>query len=180
MEQQLETARRQLERRVRELEARDHMVRLQTSGPTLEQARIETLQALAQALDVRHLHLWWPGPDARGLCLVAAHGASAPAPTSPPELAVRAFQDGRLQECADQGEAAVPILYRDAALGVLWVHGLGSQAWPWDDAVQVLQRLAQQAALVLRMAHLTEDLDSGKIQVADLLELEAEEGDGPT
>lgn len=180
MERKLEAAHSQLERRVRELEARDDLVRLQMSAPTLQQARAEVLQTLARGLVVPELGLWWPDPHSGNLALVAAHGFSSPAFGSSQDLAERAFQESRLQERPDQGEAAVPVVYRDTALGALWVGGLGSQAGPWDEAVQVLQRLAQQATLVLRMAHMAEDLDSGKVRVADLLALEAEEGDGPT
>jgi hypothetical protein len=66
------------------------------------------------------------------------------------------------------GAASVPVLYGDQSLGVLSVDGLQGDVEVRKEAVEVLWRLAREAALVYHK------LESGDIDVSALLDLTEE------
>jgi hypothetical protein len=71
----------------------------------------------------------------------------------------------------DSGEAAVPILFGEKALGVLWVDALPDDEVDTQTQLDSLWRLGLEAALCIRSAQVAEDLDSGNIDVSELLSL---------
>ena len=174
MELKLKQAHDQLQRYVKELEARDRLARFQMSGPTLEEAYNEILAVVEQVLGVEGATFYRPGGEF--LEEVASIGqASARSPAgADPSLVQRTFSEGQPQQDGDKREAAVPILYRDQPLGVLWIQSAKGQD---EETLNRLWRLGQQAALLLRMARVTEDLESREIEENDLLKLAEEEGD---
>ena len=179
MEQELKAAHVKLARQVKELEGRDRLVQFQMSGPSLKEAWSDILHVLEEVLGVQRAIIYWPGATGDQLEAVAVLGLSRPeaATLSPGEdegLAAQAFQEARPCSSPAGDEAAVPILYRDKVMGVIWVGG------PEEDgeALNTLWRLGQQAALLLRMARVTEEQECGIIQVDELLELEEEGVDG--
>ena len=70
---------------------------------------------------------------------------------------------------------AVPLLYGKKALGVLWVRGLEFGEVDQETVSNTLWRLAGEAALVLHAAQVTEYLESGNLDVTELLGLRAED-----
>ena len=85
------------------------------------------------------------------------------------DIVRRAYADRQLRESAD-GQIAVPILYRDEAMGVVWIDNLGDPSR--DEALETLMRLAREAAVLLWSARVAADLDSGQLEVDRLLEME--------
>jgi CheY-like chemotaxis protein len=195
MEQKLQTAHSLLlqahdrvERQVKELQGRDRLVRFQMSGPTLSEALEEILRVVQQVFEVGKAIVYQPAPSGN-LEIAAAAGLSGPnvivsgdqlgdkdlSDDGTDALATEVFRNSEPQIHVSAFAAAAPILYRDQALGVILVRDWGA-AQPMDEeALQALCHLGEQSALLWRMARATEDLELGRIEVADLLELEAEE-----
>ncbi|MFH1569298.1 MAG: response regulator [Gemmatimonadota bacterium] len=181
----------QLEQQLRELQGRDRLVRFQMTNASVECAGDEILAVVAQVFEAAQVALYRPSPGDDRLLPVAARKATAgPAPTpsagspawlpalstgDPTSLAARAWRErGYL---AEAGAAAAARGYGDEALGGVRVSGIGPRAG--DDAAQAaaLNRLAAEAAVVLRTAEVTEDLDAGRLSAEDLIALSGEEGD---
>lgn len=72
---------------------------------------------------------------------------------------------------------AVPMAFGEATIGVIWTGGFAEGENVHEEAPYTLWRLAQQAALLLRMARVTEAIECENIPVSELLELEAEVSD---
>ncbi len=165
----------QLERQVKELEGRDRLVHFQMSGHSVRQAQQEILQVVEQVLGIKRVIMYRPNETGDQLEAVAAledgqQGDGLPAVSLGEEtsLVEQVFRDGQPKQ--DTGsQAAVSLLYQDEAMGVLWVDGLPEA--DREQAGNALRRLGQEAALVLWSAGVAEDLESGQIQVDELLEL---------
>ena len=69
-------------------------------------------------------------------------------------------------------QAMVPILYSDTPKGVLWVDGIFAEEAERKTLLNVLWGIGQEAALVLRVAHVTTDLAEGRIEVDEMLDLQ--------
>lgn len=172
MEMKLRRAHAQLQHYVKELEARDRLIQFQMSGPNLQAAYDEILQVVEWVLAVSRAAIYWPVD--KELQVVATLGFSSSGPGEESVLVERAYLRAQPQ-CNDAGdEAAVPMLYREKVIGVIWANGLLGRIEVGEDALNALWRLGQQAALLLRMARVTEDVGAGKIEIEDLLELAEE------
>ena len=172
---ELQQAYAQLQRQVKELEGRDRLVRCQMSGPTLARAGEEILQVVAQVLGVAQAVMYRPDPASDRLEAVAMledgkEKAGLPAISVDEEtsLVAQVFREQQ-PHYGVESQAAIPLLYQEDALGVLWVDGLPEE--DREEAGNTLWRLGQEAALVLWSARVTEDLASGQIQIDELLEL---------
>jgi DNA-binding response OmpR family regulator len=161
---QLEKAHAQLLRKVRELEGRDRLVQIQMSPPEQEQeACAEIVQAVIQAVQVERAALYRPDESGR---LRAGTGEEALPENAP---ATRAFLQG---QPLDQDERAwVPVLYNQQALGVLEVEGVRGEEEERKEKLHALWRLGREAALVLRMVQMAQDLEEGRFEVEELLKL---------
>ncbi|MCC7263193.1 MAG: response regulator [Candidatus Latescibacteria bacterium] len=180
----LQRAHSQLERRVKELDGRDRLMLLQMSGAGLQEAYEVIMGVLAQALNIQWATLYRPSARGDRLEAVAALGLSVPGKVESQErlaevpavpvddeqhLAARAFHLAKLYQGRGH-EAAIPVLYRDQAMGALWVDGLdGGESG--QDYLNTLWRLGQAVALVLRMAQATEDLTEGRVEIEELLRM---------
>ena len=181
---ELQQAYARLEQQVRELEGRDRLVRCQMSGPRPGEASAQILQVVEQVLQVGRAVLYQPRVNGEQLKAAAALGLSRPGWLADggelealpilqtgegDALAVQTFQQQQ-PNYGREGEAAVPLLYQEEVLGVLWVDGLEET----EEGGNALWRLGQEAALVLWSAQVTADLESGQLQVDELLELDEE------
>ena len=183
---ELKQAYAQLERQMRELEGRDRMVRFQMSVHTLEEAYAKVLEELKQVLGVQRAVLY--RADDRGDLLegVAAMGLSVPgrmeetlqltglSPVPVGEidsLPVQAFREKKVIE-GEEGEVAVPVLYHEEILGVLWLHSPQEETVAKEEFHNALWRLGSEAALVLRGALMAEELESGTLSFDELEEIE--------
>ena len=161
---------------IKELEGRDQLVHCQMSGPTLPQAYEEILQVVEQVLAIQQAVMYRPKAADNRLEAVASledgkNTAAVPAVSVDEEgaLVAQVFRD--LQPRYGAGhQAAVPLLYQEEVLGVLWVNGLPEE--DKEEAGNTLWRLGQEAALVLWSAQVAEELASGQVQVDELLKLE--------
>ncbi len=176
--QQLREAYARLERQVRELEGRDQLVRCQLEGPTHAQAGELVLQVLHQVLAVDLALLVRVEGEEAHLAGVLGPGGQVRVDDLGPEVAnwhdplqlTRRVARTR-ESFNDPGRGtAMPLVYQDEVLAVLWVRGL--EAEEHRDARNVLWRLGQASAPVLWAARVKEELDSGRLQVDELLKLQ--------
>jgi DNA-binding response OmpR family regulator len=183
--QELQAVCAQLARQLRELEGRDRLVRFQMSVHTLEEAYAEVLEVLQQVSEVQQAILYRPDPEGRELAAVAGLGLSEPGrladtgslaevPGVPLDgtdgLQSQAYAGKKLVAAPD-GQVAVPVLYRDEVLGVLWIGDPRKQEAD-QEALGTLWRLSGEIALVLRGALVAEELESGSLSFGDLEDAE--------
>jgi CheY-like chemotaxis protein len=182
--QELRLAYTRLEQQVRELEGRDRLVYLQSSGADLAGAYAEILRVFAAVLPAGRVVLYrLVGAELRA---AAALGVSAQGCLETPEevaalpalpqqdstaLAARVFATGQ-PACNDQGQAAAPLLYRDENLGVIYLEG-GAVAGD-EEQLNAFWRLSREAALVLHAVQIAEEL-SGAEDFKALIDLEGNE-----
>ena len=171
---QLQEAYAQLTQKVKELEGRDRLIRLQLSGPTPVQACEEILQQVVEhVLGIKRAIMYRPNETGDQLQAVAAledpqsDGHPAVSLGEETSFVGQVFRDG--QPYGTRSQAAVSLLYQEEAMGVLWVDGLPEE--DREQATNTLWRLGQEAALVLWSARVTEDLESGHMHVDELLQL---------
>ena len=171
----LREAQVRLQHQVRELRGRDRLVRAQMTATTLDAACGEILQVAEQVLGVSQAVVY--RPDETGVSLVLQRSLvpevmpEAVAVDDEASLVARAFAQGQPQDNNGSDAAAVPFFYAEKPLGVLQVRGLGPGEVDRKVLLEALVRLAGEAALVLHAAQLTEDLASGRLQVAELLDM---------
>ncbi|MBI2503032.1 MAG: response regulator [Candidatus Latescibacteria bacterium] len=177
---QLQQANERLAQQVKELEGRDRLVRCQLEGPTIQQACKEIMEVLHQVLGVEAAVLYRSGGEGQELEAIAVLDEAGQVIVKGVEedsrewvkknaLAVQVFRNR--QPCRQPGEGtALPLMYQEEVLGVLWARGLDG-----DDQKEqrnTLWRLGQAAVLALWAAQVKAQLDSGQLQVDELLKLE--------
>ena len=166
---------------MRELEARDCLVQLQMSPPEhIEEAYRESLRVIGNVFQAQRVGLYSADLGGRELRLVAALGWNivglvenerelVDVPTiaiEPAESPVaRAFVEGTAQQ---MGGIAVPVLFNEETLGVLWIES----ECAGDAALNAAWRLGREVALVLRMVQMADDLEQGRVEVDELLRME--------
>ena len=84
---------------------------------------------------------------------------------------VQAYKSSNPQTSEDGG-VAVPILYNEKALGVIWTDSLGATEMDGQSEQDSLWHLAQEAALAIRAAQVTKDLETGDVDFSALLNVE--------
>ncbi len=183
--QELRLAYNRLEQQVRELEGRDRLVYLQSSGADLAGTYAEILRVFAGVLAAGQVVLYRP-VDAE-LRAVAALGVSAQGCLESQEqvealpalplggkeaLAAQVFSTGQ-PACNTLGQAAAPLLYRDEILGVIYLEG-GAAGGEEEEELNAFWRLSREAALVLHAVQIAEEL-SGTDGLKSLIDLEGNE-----
>lgn len=172
----------QLQQHVRELQGRDHLVQLQMSPPErVEEAHREALRVIGDVFQAQRVGLYCADSAGLALRLVAALGWSAAGMvegeqelTNVPTIAldlsenplVHAFVENKVQ-CA--GGIAIPVLFNEEMLGVLWVENECADS---DETINAAWRLGREVALVLRMVQMADDLEQGRVEVDELLRME--------
>jgi DNA-binding response OmpR family regulator len=175
----------QLESRLLELDGRDRLAHLQMSSPSLEEAYEAVLQVTDEVLPATKAAIYRPDESGDGLSIKMTIGVSAPGaiqhesdiagqePISTDDvqsIVAQTYSDHK-PRLGETGEAAVPILYDEEALGVLWVDTLEAGNLETQEELEALWRLGLEAALCIRSAQMAEDLDAGDIDVSELLSL---------
>ncbi len=188
MESALHDAHAKLARQVAELDARDRLVHFQMSGPTMAQAWSQILVVFDEVFPAQLSMVYWPDDNNAVLEPVAEFendtetgpddGTKAALSVDDETLVAQVFRQAQPQRDEAGDEVAVPIVYRDTVMGVIWTRNATKDAVIDDDVVNSLWRLAQQAALLLRMARVGEDLSSGNLGVSELIALASGEIDG--
>ena len=181
---QLQKTRVLLERQVRELEGRDQLARLQMDPPTdVREAFHQILRVAGQVSQAGQAALWRPDRSGAYLERVAVlqRSGTGDMESLPPDpatgrlpirgtglLPVRVFRERR-PVTGSRDEAATPVLYGEETVAVLQVTGLPA-AEGWLD---ILRRLGDEAALVLRMVQVARDLEREGPQLDTLLRADA-------
>ena len=171
---ELREARSRLQHQVKELEGRDRLVRAQMSVATSTEACEEILQVVEEVLGCAQGAIYQPNEAGDALEVGGVLGAEVldgvVEVTREGSLVAEAFREGG-QKKSEAG-IAVPLLYRKKVLGLLWVKGMEIGEVEEKEGLQTLWRLAGEGALVLQAARLAEELESGNLEVGDLLDLE--------
>lgn len=165
----LANSNRELDQRVRELEAIDRLVHAQMSAVGSEEACQEIVAAI-QGL--------WPGlpvallrPDAGGsyLRVSASSGDDWPAavPTAAETVVAMAWRTGKAHSVA--GEIGLPLACGERAFGALWIRQQ-TVAGDAEEIVQGLRRVAAEGALLLQATSLMESIETGQLDLDDLLD----------
>lgn len=178
----LQEANARLEAHVRELEGLERLLRFYMSYHTVQEARVEVLEVIAQVLEVEQLTLYYPASQGRQLRAVAAWGwsraegiedektvARLPAlSVDGTALAARSFRKKR--PYAERGEMAIPLVYQTALQGILWVKYAETERGE-EEIGNLLWRFGQEATLVLWSAQVMHQIEQGQVLVDDLLNL---------
>ena len=177
---ELKEAHARLEQHVREQDGRDRLVHFQMSVHAPEEAHAEVLEVLRQALGVQRAIIYRPNAEGDRLVPAAAMGLSAPGRLEPqahlekvPPLAVaensvpvvQAFGTKKLTR-GSNGEAAVPVLYREDVLGILQVECPRED----EEIYNALCRLGGEAALVLHGTEVAEGLGDEIESLSELVD----------
>lgn len=173
--QALRQAHARLQRQVRELAGRDRLVQLQMSPPEhAQRAGEEIVQVIAQAMQAPEVILYQPDADGKHLAALARVGVSVAegGPISlelPDPLVAQVFLAGQAR--AGEAEMAAPVQFNQEVLGVLWA-GHTPEAEEAGAALETFGRLAREAALVLRLVQMAQELESGGQEIDELLHIE--------
>ncbi len=176
---QLQQAHDRLSRQFKELQGRDRLVQFQMNCHDRAAAKAEILQVVSDVTGARAALLYEPDVQSRQLELTLARGSrSTLQPTlalqTDDHIAVHAFTSSEPRLDSSTGAVAAPIIYGDSTIAVVWVGDFEEDEENPEDVPHILWRLAQQAALLLRMARVTEALETDNVPISELLELEAE------
>lgn len=184
---QLAEANEKLEFQVRELEGRDKLVHIQMSNPTLQEAHEGIIQVIDDVLHDAKVKIYRPDADEKNLELKAALGLFGKGILHDGEemelsktetislqdsdsIFVQSFSDGKPKK--ENNEAIIPVLYGEKALGVIWIGNIETSEEDQETVLNSLWRLAREAALVLRAAQVTSDMEAGDIDVDALLKMD--------
>ena len=179
----LQEANARLEVHVRELEGLERLLRFNMSYHTLQEARVEVLEVIAQVLEAEQLTLYSPASQDRQLRAVAAWGWSRAEGIEDEEtvaglpalsldgtaLAARSFRKER--PYAERGEMAIPLVYQTTLQGILWVRYAETER-DEEKTGNMLWRLGQEAMVILWSAQVMNQIEQGQVPVDDLLNLE--------
>jgi len=167
-----------LQRKVRELEARDRLLHLQQTNMSIEECYPEILRTCAKALDIERARLY--RLDQGELVAVAglergghvqatsALAALEKLPLTNTSTSVTNAWSEKRPFQGEGGNTAIPLIRRNSVLAVLQVEDLEDDQESRDS----LWSLSSEAALLLWTTQISEDLREGSLQVSRLLDME--------
>lgn len=176
--EELRQANVKLGRQVKELSGRDQLIRFQMQGPSLQEASEKIAGVVAEVVEARRTVVFMSDFSGEMLMEVAVAGEQPDSPEMKPVVAEdggggmarKAFAKGVPLQGAEG--AAVPIIFNQERLGVIFVEGVEDEDGWGGEVLAVLGRLSCEAALVLRSARVTEDLLNDKIDFEQLFQSE--------
>jgi DNA-binding response OmpR family regulator len=181
--EELREAHRKLQTQVKELESRDRLTQLQMKSPTFDEAYEEILKAVEGVIGVSEIKIYRIENDNLQLTgsllggqTAVGEALSAPESVSPSDAdsPVAQAYTGR-RPVTNEAGSAVPVLFDEDIMGVIWAGGVteaaSSQGLETQDLLDALWRLTSDSALVLRGAALSSELETGEIDVDALLNL---------
>jgi len=176
-----------LERQVRALQGRERLMQLQMAlSEDLGQVYNEIVQIVGQVVGVEHVTLCRPDETGAFMEPKATMGLSAPGQLANEQqlsrvATIRVSDEDSLiaqafRQCQPKtgagGEAAVPLIHNEETLGVLQVRGLKAVGEDGEALLNMLWSLGGDIALILRTMQLVEDLEEGRFEVEELLNME--------
>ena len=168
----LEQAHLRALQQVRELNARDRLIKLQMAPPSsAAEAYAEIARIVAEMLQSAEVTVYCAGEDGGSLraCAGQKMGEVVPlADGASPVVSV--YQRGQ-PWCGEDGLTVVPIAYSAEILGVIEVGHLNGER---ESLVfNALQRAAREVTLVLRVMEMADDLEGGELEITELLDMES-------
>lgn len=177
-----------LQHRVRELDARDKLMHLQSSAESLTEVYEAILQVVEDVFKINQAIVYRPDDTQATLVAKAAFGLSElgviqdelalgghpPIAIDGDDMVALAFREEKTQTNED-GAVATPILHEEHVLGIIWVNTLGNAELDVEAELEAFWRIGQETGLVIQSAQVTADLESGEIDVSALLNLDIEE-----
>lgn len=185
MEQELREAHRVLQeahdevsRQLLVASGRDRLVQAQMAGPSVQAAYDEIQQVFADALPVQEVLLYVPRDEGDGLVAAAApvNKTEVVSGADSSGLVDQAYHTGRPQCDAGRCRAAVPILYNQRPLAVLRATVSDEAGSFSKSTLNCMCSLASQAALLLRMARITNEIRHDSWAAEQLVALSDEGG----
>ena len=191
---ELQEALDRLDRKVKELEARDRVNQLLLTVHTPDETFSSIIEAVQIALDAERVVLFLPDASRKELEPVCGVGVRERGDMANPNVlmgltdswieeasasAARAFQEGRV---VSEGEnerltrAAVPMLRLGEGVGVVFVQNPFSGKSFGDEDLHELTGLTAQAAVAISDASMYGDSDSWKAIIEDLGDLTSKQG----
>ena len=159
----------QLQQKVRELEARDRLVRLQMQSPEFEEACQEILKEIGEVINVTLLCIYLPDGSVSTYCPTDSFDTSVLFSDVAKLLFEKAKTEKKLQS-TDEGLTAVPLAVQDILYGVLLIKIPSQLSNHSRDLLDTLWRMANESAQVLRMTKLAEDMLNNQIDFDSLLD----------
>lgn len=173
LEELVEQRTLQLNQKMKELEARDSLIQFQMQSPNIDAATREILRLIADVIGENELCLMFPGTEKDSLEIAAIHETSVDetrlSSSAAYQIAMHAFREQKVQLTDDF--MASPILYQNEVLGVVLVAVQTPMIEASEEAGNTLWRMANEAAMVLRMARFSEDIQTGSVDFDALLDL---------
>ncbi len=182
---EVQRAHKQLELQVRELDGRDRLAHAQMEVSSAGNGFEAILSVLRTVLNVDKAKIYLLDETGDELIPKAALGLDepgqlqdeedlvdlVPVATGDQDLVALSLADGKPMSGNDS-DGAVPMIYGDTALGGIWVQGMRSDGVDEQGLMEVLWRLASEAALVCHAIKQSNALESGDIDVSALLDVE--------
>ncbi|MGL1931088.1 MAG: response regulator [Desulfotalea sp.] len=175
LEEEVAQRTKELDRKVKELEARDQLLHLQTQGLSKKKSGEAIIRALGEVLEADAIALLTPDNRSGKLSFTSEYSFSVIESLKVLEtdeayqIATETFQDKRLN--ADNAELLCsPIIFEDHIFGVVLVS-LPNKEDSATDSADVLWRMSTEAAMVLRIVSFSDDLENDALDLDDLDDL---------
>ena len=152
----------------KELEGRDRLLRDQLGGIGEEEAYRHIQQIVHDVIGAEMSTIYRASDDFNGLKPVVSCGRKMDSRVE--DMGMRAIMERAPKLDADLRAAAAPIIYQEEILGLLCVQGLPPEI-DMELQVNCLSRMAQEAAMVLRMGQVTDDLLDDTVDLSELLKI---------
>jgi DNA-binding response OmpR family regulator len=176
LEEQVADKTRELQKKIKELEARDRLVHLQTQNLDMKSAGETIIKEIGELLEAESTCLLLPDNVSGELKYASVYSQEDESAKSEKlktddafELATRSYQKKKVHT-ETAGLLASPILLQGEIFGVVLV-GLKETFDGESDAADVLWRMSGEAAMVLRMVHFSDDLKNEQVDFDALLDI---------
>lgn len=179
LEEQVALRTLELAKKVRELESRDRLVQLQMQSPDIITAGQEITKEVAGVIEAESLCLLFPENQSDTLqyedIYTISNGRMGDCQTelkteAAMELATKAYQEKKLH-LGDHDLLASPMLYQEDVFGVILVNIKIDGDKNRSEIADTLWRMSNEAALVLRMAYFSDDIDNERVDFDALFEI---------
>ena len=164
---------------IKELEGKAELTRLQTSGVGQADAAVEICRIINDVIGASQVILFYPHKKTKDLVPIVVFDPDRPeeiqvinaidesSVCAQKELATKSMNQEKLI-CGTSNDLAAPLIFNNEILGVVWVSGLDINCDGIDN-LEVLQRIANEAASSLRWVRINEDVLFDQMDLNEIL-----------
>ncbi len=172
-------ANKKLSKQIKELQGRDQLVSLQTSGASLDEAGAEICRIIIDVIEAKQVILFSLDTISTELIpqilydptisnsIQFKEGIQKESICTSVQLAKQAMSERQLKQGASNN-AAIPLCLQGEILGILWVSGINLDTSIGDN-LDILQKLSNEAALVMRWAGINDDIVNNNINLNEIM-----------